>query len=124
MTDIAGRLLGVTVLVLAGPFLSGYITAVLVDAQATTLMWGLSEGEIADLARTSRGLVACIDADAMEDFHAMMPVLEAGGVPCLMLLAARRRDDPPKDWSRAALSQPFAGFQIVEALENLTRRTV
>ena len=88
------------------------------------LLWGLSEGKIADLAHTSRGLVACIEADAMEDFHAMMPVPEAGGVPCLMFLAARRRDDTPRDWSGAALNQPFPGFQIVEALDNLTRRTV
>jgi len=124
MTDIAGRLLGVTVVVLARPFLRGYICAVLADAQATTLVSDLSEGEIADFAYPSRPLVACIEADAMDESDAVIPVLEAGGVPYLMLLAARRRDHPPENRSAAALGQPFAGFQIVEALENIARKTV
>ena len=123
MTGIAGRLLGVTVLVLARPFLRGYICAVLDDAQATALLPDLPEVEIADFAHPSLPLVACIEADVMEEFGAVIAVLEAGGVPCLMLLAARRREHPPEYRSGAALGQPFAGFQVIEALENLARKT-
>lgn len=121
MTDIAGRLAGVTVLVLARPFLLGYINAVLQDAGATALIAPVADEDVASMTAAARPVIACVEADALRTFDVLMPSLEAHGIPCLMMLAARQRQDPSEDQPGVTLRQPFAGFQIIDALENLIR---
>lgn len=121
MTDIAGRLAGVAVLVLARPFLRGYIIAVLRDAGATVLIAPVIDEDVADVTGATRPAIACIEADALQEFDVLMPSLESHGIPCLMMLAARLRADPLDDRPGSTLRQPFAGFQIVDALDHLIR---
>jgi hypothetical protein len=121
MSDIAGRLDGVTVLVRTRPFLSDYICAVLAEARACTVISALGGADVMSSIAASGPLVACLDGD-MEGVDLLMPALEEKGVRCLILLGARPRDEPPTNSRWPTLRQPFAGFQVVDAMESLVRR--
>ena len=120
MTDIAGRLAGVTVLVLTRPFLSGYVCAVLAEAEAWAVTTGPGDCDVAALAEVSRPLVACVEAD-LDGLDVLLPALEAHRIPCLMVFRASQREGPAKQWAGPVLRQPFAGFQIIDALQNLLK---
>ena len=120
MTDIAGRLAGVTVLVLTRPFLSGYVCAVLEEAEAAALAKTPGECDVAGLVGAFRPLVACVEAD-LDGLDVLLPAFEAHRIPCVMVLRAARGEDSAQQWPGPILRQPFAGFQIIDALQNLLR---
>ena len=120
MTDVAGRLAGVTVLVLTSRFLSGYVCAVLRDAQAVAVAPAVAECNAAFLSGALAPHVACVEMN-LEGIDAIAPMLEARGIPCLVLSRTGRSEVPGRQLSGPVLRQPFAGFQIVDAVQDLLK---
>jgi hypothetical protein len=125
MTDIAGRLSGVTILLVEGrPFLRGYINQVLHDAGAIVVGPVETAHHLNIATCAVRARVACLDLDPSPSAEALLGELEARRIPYLMLLTGPHCDGSCAGSPAATLKQPFAGFQIVDALQQLatTRR--
>jgi hypothetical protein len=122
MTDIAGRLAGITILLVEGrPFLRGYISQVLHDAGAIVVEPLVTAHTLNIASDTLVARVACLDLDPSPPAEALLLDLEARRIPYLMLLTAAHGDGAFTGRPAATLKQPFAGFQIVDALQQLAR---
>lgn len=119
MTDIAGRLSGVTVILEVDAFLRGYLGSTLLEAEASIIA-SPSFGEIEQVARVSSPVIACIEVDALERDLSLEQRVRSQGIPCLLLLGVRSSEDYRDARRGPSLRQPFAAFQVVNALTALS----